>query len=563
METKNWFDTFRDSEHFRFLQKKPIAYFCIEYALSDLLPTYAGGLGVLAGDYVKELYDQQIPAVAVGLMYHSVYGAYGIVHGQAEKEVHPEEHVEPNLKPVLDENQNPLVIKVPIRDADVFVKAWLWEKDTIKVYLLDTDVAENTPDNRGITYKLYDSDKEVRIKQELVLGIGGFRLLEALGLEPSIYHMNEGHSALLDLEIIRHEMHKRKISFQEAQSLSTHHVVFTNHTLVPAGNEIFSTELFTLMMEKYALDLEVPVTEIAALGTIPEVHSISLSLFGMRFAGKINAVSKLHAEEAAKTWSGYTFEAVTNGIHIPTWDRLPADTSLPAAHVEHKKKLLEYIKEKTGEEWKENELLLGWARRMVPYKRPLALFGELERFKQIAFTSDRPVKVVITGIAHQGDNDGREIIRKLHEMIEKDLLHSVVFLPTYSTAVAKLLTSGCDVWLNTPVVGSEACGTSGMKACLNGVLPCTTKDGWVYEIDIPEVGWEVQSDIVSKSVLDIVEKEMIPMFYGNDKKAWEEKMQKARVLIQNDYSATRMLKEYFEKLYIPILTASYTHYLSK
>lgn len=559
---KNWFDDFRGSDHFKVLQKKPIAYFCIEYALSDMLPTYAGGLGVLAGDYVKELKDQQIPAVAIGLMYHSVYGAYGVIHGDAEKEVNPKEHVELDLQPVLDENQKPVVIKVPVRDTDIFVKAWIWEKDTVRVYLLDTDVAENSPADRGITYKLYDSDKEIRIKQEMVLGIGGFRLLEALGVEPSIYHMNEGHSALLDLEIIRHEMQKRKISFQEAQKLATHHVVFTNHTLVPAGNEIFSNELFTLMMGKYALDLEIPVTELAALGMVPEVHSVSLSLFGLRFAGKVNAVSKLHAEEAEKTWSGYTFEAVTNGIHIPSWDKLKDGENLMEQHAKNKQILLQYIKEKSGEEWKKNELLLGWARRMVPYKRPLALFGELEKFKQLAYNADRPVKVVITGIAHQGDNEGREIIRKLHEMIEKDLLHSVVFLPTYSTTVAKLLTSGCDIWLNTPVVGSEACGTSGMKACLNGVLPCTTKDGWVYEIDIPQVGWEVQSDNVSQSVIEILEKDIIPQYYSSDKTPWETKMQKARTLIQNDYSATRMLKEYFEKLYLPILTTSYAHYLS-
>lgn len=562
MDNNSWFDTFRVSEHFKFLQKKPIAYFCIEFALSDALPTYAGGLGVLAGDYVKELHDQQIPAIAVGLMYHSVYGAYGIIHGEAEKEASTEEHITPELQPVLDENQNPVLIKVPIRDTDIFVKAWIWEKDTIRVYLLDTDVVENSPADRGITYKLYDSDKEVRIKQEMVLGIGGFRLLEALGIEPSIYHMNEGHSALLDFEIIRHEMQKRNISFQEAQSMATHHVVFTNHTLVPAGNEIFSNELFTLMLEKYALDLEIPVTELAALGTIPEVHSVSLSLFGLRFAGKINAVSKLHAEEAAKTWSGYTFESVTNGIHLPTWDRLPAGASMLSDHNDRKKKLLAYIKEKSGEEWKENELLLGWARRMVPYKRPLALFGELERFKKIAFNSDRPVKVVITGIAHQGDSEGREIIRKLHEMIETELTHAVVFLPTYSTTVSKLLTSGCDIWLNTPVVGSEACGTSGMKACLNGVLPCTTKDGWVYEIDIPQVGWELQSEAIGKSVLDVLEHEVVSQYYANDKTAWEKKMQTARTMIQNDYSATRMLKEYFEKLYLPILKTSYAHYLS-
>lgn len=558
----SWFTKLHKSKVIEFLERRPIAYFCIEYALSDMLPTYAGGLGVLAGDYVKELKDQQIPSVAVGLMYHGVYGVYGVIQGKPVKDVVTPEHQDSHLKPVMGENKTPLLIKVPIRDADVLVKAWLWEKDTVKVYLLDTDVPENTPEDRAITYKLYDSDKEIRIKQEMVLGIGGFRLLEALNIEPSIYHMNEGHSALLDFEIIRYEMQKKKIGFQESQKLATHHVVFTNHTLVPAGNEIFSNELFTLMMGKYAADMEVPVTELAAVGTIPEVHSVSLSQFGLKYAGKINAVSALHAQEANKTWTGYTFEPVTNGIHIPTWDQVKKDENIVSAHTEHKKVLLDYIKNKTGEEWKGNELLIGWARRMVPYKRPLALFGELEKFKKLAYNADRPIKVVITGIAHQGDNEGREIIRKLHELIETELTHSVVFLPSYSTTVAKLLTAGCDIWLNTPVVGSEACGTSGMKAALNGVLPCTTKDGWVYEIDIPKVGWELQSDTVSQSVIEVLEKEIIPQYYATDKTFWEEKMRNARTLIQNDYSATRMLKEYFEKLYLPILTASYSHYVS-
>jgi starch phosphorylase len=169
---------------------------------------------------------------------------------------------------------------------------------------------------------------------------------------------------------------------------------------------------------------------------------------------------------------------------------------------------------------------------------------------------------VITGIAHQGDNEGREIIRKLHELVETDLKHAVVFLPTYSTTIAKLLTTGCDIWLNTPVVGSEACGTSGMKAGLNGVLACTTKDGWVYEVDIPKIGWELESDTVSNSVIEVLQNEIIPMYYSKDKAAWTEKMRNARTLIMENYSATRMLKQYFEKLYLPILENSYTHYLT-
>lgn len=554
MDIQNWFETFRQSKEYKVLEKNPIAYFCIEYALSDTLPTYAGGLGVLAGDYVKEMKDQQIPAVGIGLLYHSIYGAYGTLKEQAVEAI-AAPNLEEYLEIVTDDSGQPIIIKVPVEEREVLVKAWLWKKGTVPVYLLDSDVAENSPGDRAITYKLYDSDKETRIKQEMVLGIGGFRLLEKLKIEPSIYHMNEGHSALLDLEIIRHEMQKQKIGFKEAQSLSTHHVVFTNHTLVPAGNEIFDNQLFTLMLNRYALELEVPVTEIAALGTVSQAHSFSLSLFGLRFANKINAVSILHAKEAAKAWSGYTFEAVTNGIHIPTWDQV-SDESLVSKHTENKKKLLEFIKEKTGTEWNENHLLVGWARRIVPYKRPLALFGELEEFKKLIKDSEKPLKVVMTGIAHQGDHEGRKMIQKIKELIEEDLKGSVIFLPEYSTNVAKYLTSGCDIWLNTPVVGSEACGTSGMKASLNGVLQCTTKDGWYYEVDISDVGWELDSEIISTSIINVLKDEIIPLYYNVDSSAWEEKMHAARKLIKTRYSATRMLKEYFEKLYLPILTKS-------
>ncbi len=571
MDNTAWFDSFRKSRHHAFLKEKPIAYFCIEYALSDTIPTYAGGLGVLAGDFVRELADQKIPAVAVGLLYHSIYGAHDAIHGKIVTESVSSSQHEKELVPVLDKNKTQLLIKVPILDHDVLVKVWLWEKNSIPVYLLDTDVTENTQVDRDITYKLYDSNKETRIKQEMVLGIGGFRVLEALGIQPSIYHMNEGHSALLDLEIIRHEMEKRKIGFQEAQSLSTHHVVFTNHTLVPAGNEVFSNDLFTLLLTKYASDLGVPVTELSGLGTIQESNTFSLSLFGLRLAGKINAVSQLHAKEAVKSWPDYLFEAVTNGIHLPSWDKVgnPASDGknhgnsnemIGLKHTENKRELLRYIKGRMGVDWKENELLLGWARRMVPYKRPLALFEDLKRFKEIAYNSERPVKVVITGIAHQGDNAGREIIQQLQVLIKKELSSAAVFLPDYSTTIAKLLTSGCDIWLNTPVVGSEACGTSGMKACLNGVLPCTTKDGWMAEVDVTRIGWTVASDNIQESLLQTISEQIVPLYYSEDKTRWEKSMKNGRELILHQYSATRMLKEYFEKLYLPIITTSYKHY---
>ncbi len=559
MSNPAWFETFRSSENYKLLQKKPLAYFCIEYALSPSLPTYAGGLGVLAGDFIKELSEQHIPAVAVGLYYQSKYGADTAAKIEEQK-AYPVTPQQQGLLPVYDNNGTPLLVKIPIQDHDVFAKVWLWKQNSIPVYLLDTDVSQNSPEDRAICFKLYDSNKETRLKQEMVLGIGGYRLLEALHIEPSLFHMNEGHSSLLTLEIIRHEMQKRKLGFKDAVALSTHHVIFTNHTLLAAGSEIYHTDLFTTLLSSYATQLEVPVSDIVALGLIPESNSFSLSLFALRLAGKINAVSELHAKEATKAWGNFSVEAVTNGIHVPTWNCIPKDSSLSAAHIENKKRLLGFLKEQTEVQWEDDELLIGWARRMVRYKRPLALFGEIDRLVRIVNTTKTPVRIVIAGIAHQGDDEGREFIKVIQEVIKERLPHVAVYLPNYTVTLAKLLTSGCDVWLNTPVVGSEACGTSGMKACLNGVLPCTTKDGWVDEVDLSHIGWELNNDTIHDSLLDTLEDKIIPLYYASDKSGWETYMRNARELISTQFSTTRMLEDYFEKMYLPILTASVEHY---
>lgn len=546
-----WFKEFRKNKPYQLLQKKPLAYFSIEFALSDKLPTYAGGLGILAGDFIKELADHHIPAVAVGLYYQSKYG-FDPHHEDDSEHIVPTPENQ-GLVQVVDKDNKPVRVKVPIQDQDVEVQAWKWQHDSVPLFLLDTNLPENSQEARAIGYKLYDSDKEIRLKQEIILGIGGYRLLEALGIQPSIYHMNEGHSALLQLEVIRHEMQKHGIGFQEAAKMASHHIVFTNHTLVPAGNDIFSNELISFMLNKYASEMEIPLSTITDLGTVEDSHDFYLADFAMRIAGKSNGVSKLHVQEASKVWAKYILEPVTNGIHIPSWE-------MPGNHTEHKKALLQYIANETGQQWGEDELLLGWARRMVRYKRPLSMFGDLQRFISLAKNTDRPVRVVMAGIAHQADDDGRAMIGELQEMIEKELNGSVVYLADYNKTLARLLISGTDVWLNTPVVGSEACGTSGMKAGLNNVLALTTKDGWYAEVDVSTFGWTFDSDTIQTSLLDTLEKQVIPTYYATDKKAWTELQKNGRELVLHQFSATRMLRDYFEKTYLPIIDSSYEHY---
>ena len=555
---QTWLAQFKTTKEFTLLKQKPLAYFCIEYALSDLLPTYAGGLGVLAGDYVRELADQEIPAVAVGLYYQSKYGAR-LENTTQQPALTPQQQ---GLKSVMDGDQKPLLISIPVLDHTMSVRVWEWSNKGVPVYLLDTDVPENTPEDKIIGYTLYDSNKETRLKQEMILGIGGFRLLEKLNIQPSIYHMNEGHSSLLTLEIIRHEMQKRKIGFHEAVKLATNHVVFTNHTLLTAGNEIYNNDLFSLLLETYAGELQIPMSDILALGAVPESTTFSLSLFGLRLAGKINGVSRLHGQEAAKVWVGFPIDSVTNGVHISTWDSIQSGQTVAVAHLENKKKLLAFIQQQTKRQWDEKTFLIGWARRMVPYKRPLAIFDELQSFVALAKDAQKPIHIVMAGIAHQEDVYGKEMIQKLEGWVAKELQGILVYLDNYNCTMAKLLTSGCDIWLNTPVVGSEACGTSGMKAALNGTLPLTTKDGWIDEVDLTNKGWLVDSDHINQSVLSTLKEKVIPSFYATDHTSWNSAMQNARQLIQTEFSTTRMLKDYCERLYLPIITSALSHYAS-
>lgn len=560
MSNETWFQHFQQSKHYSFLQKRPVAYFCIEYALSDAFPTYAGGLGVLAGDYVREMADQKVPSIAIGLYYQSKFGAIDVLENPKNPltTFHPEKH---SLIKVEDSNGKPLLISVPIHNRNVYAKVWLWNKGTIPVYLLDTNVPENTNEDRTIGYKLYDSNKETRLKQEIVLGIGGYRLLKALGIQPSIYHMNEGHSALLGLEILAHEMKKRNIGFHDALHYTKHHIVFTNHTLLPAGNEIFNLDLFTYVLSSYASSIEIPVTDISALGMIHDSSSFSMSLFALRMAGKINAVSRLHAKEAEKVWTGFPIEYITNGIHIPTWDAYKDNPSdFPVSHKTNKKNLLDFIHKKTGLSWKEDALLIGWARRIVRYKRPLAIFDNIQRLQHLI--AKKPLRILIAGIAHQGDNDGREMMQEIQNVISNNFAGTAYYIPEYNKTIATMVTRSCDIWLNTPVVGSEACGTSAMKASLNGVLPCTTKDGWIDEIDATQIGWLIDSETIQESLLDTLENDVIPAYYSANREEWETFRRNGRTLILDKFSTTRMIKEYFEKIYLPVLNESFTHYVS-
>jgi len=507
-----------------------VAYFCAEYALSVNKPLYAGGLGILAGDLLREASDTNFPMIAIGLYYHS-----------------PDHIVDQKYFSPVD-----ISISVPIQDHDVNLKVWLCHEGKIPVYLLDTYIDSNTAQDKTITDELYVSQKEARLKQDLILGIGGFRLLKALNINPDFYHLNEGNSAFLAFELANSLADQNQVNFSQGLTLASKRIVFTNHTLITAGHELYSDDLVSLLLSKYASDINIPLIDLINLGLVQESSTFSLTMLALRLSGKVNAVSHLHATKAAQIWAHHPMVPITNGIHISTWDKLTTSNHLPEAHLHQKQLLLDHISQTCQRHWSSDTLLIGWARRIVTYKRPLAIFSEIEKLKNIARRHDFPVRFVFSGLSHPADIPGLQALDELKNIITNQIPDLAVYLPNYDFKLAQLLTSGCDVWLNTPIVGFEACGTSSMKAALNGTLFCTTADGWIpelHEATLKSTGWILDNDQVSSDFIQKLENTIVPEFYTH-KNVWESKMAAARQLIQTQFSATRMLREYQEKLYI-------------
>lgn len=534
---------------------RPIAYFCAEYALVDSLQIYAGGLGVLAGDYVREAGDSGVPLVAIGMYYSE-----GFTH----KELSPEGKIvdlhagktpeEMGLTLACDKSGQPLVVKVPIGEREVMVRAWVWEYKGVNVYLLDTKVEGNSTQDQHITDSLYTTDKETRLKQEMVLGIGGLRVLFALDLHPAFYHLNEGHSAFLIYELIRHEIVEHSLDFEAARERAKEHVLFTNHTLVAAGSDVFSNDLVALQLSRYAEEIEIPVKQLVDLGLVQQSSSFSMTMLAMRAAGKVNAVSKLHAQKAHDIWADHPMIPITNGIHLPSWDRT-GEGEIWQQHKENKRTLLQIIGDVTGTQWDDTTILLGWARRIVRYKRPLAIVERLKQFGEMARSSERPIHIVFAGIAHPSDEDGIAMLEELQYRLASDLKGIAVYLPHYGLELSKVMTAGCDVWVNTPVVGFEACGTSGMKAALNGDLPLSTRDGWMDEVEMLGLGWALPDSNLTEQLLATLKNEILPLYYQRDEqgvpKDWVTMMKNARELIQHEFSMSRALKQYLELINLP------------
>ena len=618
-----------------------IAYYSAEYGLDETIPIYSGGLGILSGDHLKSASDLGIPLVGIGLLYKQGYFNQKIEsYGIQRCEYNGLELEDMPIFPVKDEEGTDLLINVKFNQKEVFLKVWKINVGRISLYLLDSDIDKNIPEDREITLKLYGGDQDMRIRQEIVLGMAGTKLLKELGIKPTIYHMNEGHSAFLILELMKDIIEQKQVSFEIAKDIVSSRTVFTTHTPVPAGNDIFPLELMDKYFKNFWPRLTIEREEFLKLGMKPTnvlEPGFNMGIFALKIAGKKNGVSKLHGEVSRElfgdVWPNIAANEspityVTNGIHTCSWlaqnlkelynkyltsstnpywqDKIYLDETwkkiknipneeLWNAHIERKQKLIEHIKENTTnrlrragiayEEIREitnslssDDLIIGFARRFATYKRATLIFNDLERITEILNDKERPVKLVFAGKAHPADKEGQDLIKYIHEISMKPQFRGKVFLlENYNIAMSRYLISGVDVWLNNPRRPMEASGTSGQKASVNGVINFSVLDGWWAEGYDQTNGWIIgteaeyntysEQDIAdSSSIYKTLETKIIPTFFNkigenNYSEEWMEIMKQSILTTGGKYSTARMLVDYTNNLYIPLINL-YNNYFS-
>jgi len=599
--------------------KYAVAYFSAEYGLHRSLPFYAGGLGFLAGDYIKECSDLCLPLVAVGFMYPEGYLRQQIREdGWQENLVEPINREAAPISKVMGKDGRQLVVKVPLTDPPICVALWRVAVGRVSLYLMDTDVELNDPWNRGISARLYIGDLEQRLRQELVLGLGGAEMLKTLGIDHYLLHLNEGHAAFALLERIREQV-KAGNDFATASKQISNSSIFTTHTPVPAGHDVFPFHLIEKYFHSYWPDLGLDREAFFQLGIHPEHPSagFNMTAFALRLSGCRNAVSKRHAQVSREMWRSLwpdvpedevPIDYVTNGIHVPTWiepkirllldkyleadwldrhdeaptwkslDNVP-DTELWQTHHWLKVKLIDAIRERVRQRWANGDasasimltggaflepsvLTLGFARRFATYKRALLIFQDLDRLKKHLKDRWRPIQIIFAGKAHPADDPGKRLLQNLINLArDPELGGRIAFVEDYGEQLAQYLVHGVDVWLNNPLPPYEACGTSGMKAALNGVPHLSLLDGWWVEGFSGKNGWAVEhaggsadpdrSD--ADKIYSILEDEIIPLYYRMSESGvpidWVKSMKASMRSTAAEFSARRMVKEYIEKFY--------------
>ncbi|UZR93867.1 alpha-glucan family phosphorylase [Chondrinema litorale] len=527
-----------------------VAYFCMEYGLDTSFRTYAGGLGILAGDYLKGAKDHDYPVIGIGIKWKQGYTDQLI-----SKEGYPYDTYHNYKYDFLEDTG--IEVSVEIKGQEVKCKVWKVDCfGNADIYLLDTDLPENP--EAWTTGQLYGWFGEERVAQEIVLGIGGVKALRALGLNIDIYHFNEGHALFAGFELIREKM-EDGMSFKEAKKATRKEVVFTTHTPVIQGNESHPIERLMYMGANCGLSEK----QLIKLGGEP----FNMTVGALKLSKVANAVAQLHGKTASKMWKDVEKRAeilaITNAIHKPTW----VDERLISAaengedfwpiHQENKKALIDFVKERNGVTLKEDCLLIGFSRRAVAYKRSDFIFTDEEIAGPLFETGK--LQIVFSGRAHPLDDGGKDIVARLVQMSKK-YPESVVFLENYDMTIGKMLTRGADIWLNNPRRPKEASGTSGMKAAMNGVLNFSTLDGWWPEAcNHGENGWQFGDGFESKkeekldehdlkAFYKVLQEEVLPTYYDNQER-WKEMMKNSIMDTKDAFAVKRMLEEYYELLY--------------
>lgn len=527
-------------------QGEVIAYFSAEFGLHESLPIYSGGLGILAGDTLKSTSDLGLPVIGISILYRLGYfNQYLNSDGWQQESYSVNDYSNMPVERVQDSSGNAVTIVVPMAGERVLAAIWEIKVGRVKLYLLDTNLPENTPRNREITGQLYGGNKEMRIRQEILLGAGGIIALRAMGLTPVVRHINEGHSGFLIIEMMAHYI-ETGLSFAEAREMVTAGNVFTTHTPVPAGNEEFDQDLVLKYLRPYLDRVGLNNQTFLQYGSQPSSSNFSMTVFALNFSRKANGVSKLHGEVSRNIWRNVwprlpeieiPIGHVTNGVHEDTWvsgemrrllqryigdtspknpenesfwekiERIP-DSELWNAHERLRARLVGYARRKWSDQLESmgirglpqqsmpvlnpDALTIGFARRFATYKRASLLLGDLDRLTDLLNNSERPIQVIFAGKAHPHDTGGKDLVREIfHASLSKELYGKLVYLSDYNMDMARHMVHGVDIWLNTPRIPMEASGTSGMKAAMNGIPHCSVLDGWWAEGYRSDRGWAI------------------------------------------------------------------------
>jgi glycogen phosphorylase len=602
-----------------------IAYFSMEFGLTECLPIYSGGLGLLSGDHLKASSDADLPLIGVGLLYQKGYHQQSLNPDGWQQERYPiNDFYALPIEQVYDDAANELKVSVDLPRGRVWIKVWRINVGRTKLYALDTNIPENARDeDRDITDSLYGGDIHTRMRQEIVLGIGGLRALKALKLEPTVFHMNEGHSAFLAVERVRILMEEQHLTFEEALAAGRQNNVFTTHTSVPAGIDLFDPGVIYEYFGEYCRAMNISVEQLLSLGRRDphDMHErFSMAILAFKMSSFRNAVSKLHREVSQEMWqdlwpnlpvSEVPITSITNGVHLPTWlngdlatvydQYLQPDwreryqepriwdlvQDIPGhelweAHRRRKRRLIAFVRERMvkfaverkasaaeirrlGEVLDPDAFTIGFARRFATYKRATLLFRDVNRLKKLLTNPDMPVQVVIAGKAHPKDHPGKTLIREIVQLSrDPSLSKRLVFLEDYGIEVARDMVQGVDLWLNNPRRGEEACGTSGMKAGINGVLNLSILDGWWDEAFEGSGGWAIgdrspysedQDEYHASAIYSVLENEIVPMYYSGREDGvpdeWVRRMTQCLMNLSPRFNCQRMVSEYMDLLYEP------------